>query len=128
VWRDYWELCKPRVVALMLLTAWVGMLLALPPFALFPWLTFLWGTLGIAFAAGSAAVINHLADRHIDIQMDRTHYRQRFEARLAPFDQTLSTGIYLIDPQGYLMMHYSEETAPRDILKDLKRLLRVNRT
>ena len=24
-WRDYFELCKPRVVALMLLTSYVGM-------------------------------------------------------------------------------------------------------
>ena len=29
-WRDYLELCKPRVVALMLLTVVVGMYLAVP--------------------------------------------------------------------------------------------------
>ena len=27
-WRDYYQLTKPKVVALLLLTAWVGMMLA----------------------------------------------------------------------------------------------------
>ena len=31
LWRDYFELCKPRVVALMTLTAVVAMFLAAPP-------------------------------------------------------------------------------------------------
>ena len=29
-WRDYYQLTKPKVVALLLLTAWVGMMLAQP--------------------------------------------------------------------------------------------------
>lgn len=71
--RDYLELCKPRVVALMLFTALVGMLLAAPGEVGINPLVF--GTLGIALVAGSAAAINHLADRHIDAIMHRTRAR-----------------------------------------------------
>ena len=69
----YFELCKPRVVILMLLTAIVGMQLAVPGFI--PWNVLCFGTLGIALSAGSAAVINHLADWQIDIKMSRTQNR-----------------------------------------------------
>jgi heme o synthase len=45
-WRDYYELGKPRVVALIVFTAVVGMFLAVP--GLPPWQALLYGTLGIA--------------------------------------------------------------------------------
>ena len=69
-WRDYLELTKPKVVALITFTAMVGMLLATPGVA--PWEVLLFGSLGIALLAGSAAALNHLADRRIDAQMART--------------------------------------------------------
>lgn len=72
-WRDYFELTKPRVVVLIVFTAVVGMFLAVPgmpnPAAL------IFGTVGIALAAASAAVINHLLDARIDIKMTRTRAR-----------------------------------------------------
>jgi protoheme IX farnesyltransferase len=83
VWRDYYALTKPNVVALMLLTAWVGMLLASPP-DVFPWSAFIFGTLGIGFCAGSAAVINHLVERRIDQQMLRTKNRPVASGRVNP--------------------------------------------
>jgi len=83
LWRDYWELTKPRVIALMLLTAWIGMLLASPPWE-FPWHAMFWGTLGIACSAGAAAVINQLVERHIDIHMRRTQYRPVASGRVSP--------------------------------------------
>ncbi len=83
LWRDYWELTKPRVVALMLLTAWVGMLLASPP-EIFPWQAMLFGTLGIACCAGSAAAVNHLVERHIDVHMRRTQHRPIATGRVGP--------------------------------------------
>lgn len=83
LWRDYWELTKPRVVALMLLTAWVGMLLASPP-DIFPWQAMIFGTLGIACCAGSAAVINHIIERRIDIHMRRTQHRPVATGRVNP--------------------------------------------
>ena len=72
-WRDYWELCKPRVVALMVVTAIVGMCLAAP--GAIPVSILWWGNIGIAFAAGAAAAINHVADRYIDCKMQRTQNR-----------------------------------------------------
>jgi protoheme IX farnesyltransferase len=69
-WRDYLELTKPRVVALITFTALVGMLLATPGMA--PWPILLFGSLGIALMAGSAAAINHLVDRRVDALMART--------------------------------------------------------
>ena len=72
-WRDYLEMCKPRVVVLMLLCAVVGMFLASP--GMVPVDTLLFGSLGIALVAGSAAVVNHVADQHIDAQMARTESR-----------------------------------------------------
>lgn len=69
----YLELCKPRVVALMVFTAWVGMLLARP--GVWPWNALVFGTIGIALMAASAAAINHVVDRKVDAEMLRTKNR-----------------------------------------------------
>lgn len=87
-WRDYWELCKPKVVALMLITAWVGMLLASPSDTM-PWQALIFGTIGIACCAGSAASINHLVERHIDIHMRRTQHRPLASGRIQPLHALL---------------------------------------
>ena len=71
--RDYFELTKPKVVALIVFTAIVGMLLATP--GLPPVRVLLWATLGIWLAAASAAAINHVLDRRIDAEMVRTRRR-----------------------------------------------------
>ncbi len=72
-WRDFLELCKPRVVLLMLLCAVVGMLLASP--GLIPLDLLVYTIAGIALVAGSAAAINHIADAQIDARMARTQNR-----------------------------------------------------
>ncbi|HET6655363.1 MAG TPA: heme o synthase [Gammaproteobacteria bacterium] len=72
-WHDYYELCKPRVCALIVFTAVVGMLLAAP--AMVPPAALIFGTIGIALASASAAAINHLIDRRIDAKMNRTRRR-----------------------------------------------------
>lgn len=72
-WRDYMELCKPRVVALMLLTVLVGMYLAAPGWIPLPLVAM--ALLGIGCCAGSAAAINHTVDKRIDAIMSRTHKR-----------------------------------------------------
>ncbi len=72
-WRDYYELCKPRVVGLIVFTAIVGMLLSTP--GLLPLGQFLAATVGIGLAAASAAAINQVADHRIDALMDRTRDR-----------------------------------------------------
>lgn len=72
-WEDYLALCKPRVVSLIVFTAVVGMFLATP--GLVPWSALVFGTLGIALAAASAAAINHVVDHAIDSVMARTRRR-----------------------------------------------------
>ena len=69
----YLELCKPRVVMLIVFTAVVGMFLAVPGWP--PLSALLAGTLGIGLAASSAAAINHLLDHRIDAKMKRTRHR-----------------------------------------------------
>ena len=71
--RDYWALTKPRVVALIVFTALVGMFLAVP--GLPPLKESVFGLLGIWLAAASAAAINHLIDQRIDAIMARTANR-----------------------------------------------------
>jgi protoheme IX farnesyltransferase len=70
---QYLELCKPKVVALIVFTAVVGSFMSVPGMpSLLPLLA---GTVGIGLAATSAAAINHLLDRRIDAQMSRTRHR-----------------------------------------------------
>lgn len=80
-WRDYLELCKPRVVLLMLLTVMVGMCLATP--GSFPASLVFFTLLGVGCCAGSAAAINHLVDRHIDSLMIRTQKRPVAHGRVS---------------------------------------------
>ncbi|WP_373944612.1 heme o synthase [Vibrio chagasii] len=72
-WKVYLTLTKPKVVALMLLTALVGMCLAVPNGL--PLQQALFGMIGIGLMAGSAAAFNHLIDKKIDGQMSRTNRR-----------------------------------------------------
>lgn len=72
-WHIYLTLTKPKVVALMLLTALVGMCLAQP--GLMPFKAAVLGLSGIGLMAGSAAALNHLIDRRIDAMMARTYKR-----------------------------------------------------
>jgi heme o synthase len=72
-WRLYLALTKPRVVALIVLTAVVGSLLATPGMP--PLAAFLWGNLGIGLAAASAATLNQVLDQRIDARMARTRTR-----------------------------------------------------
>ena len=80
-WRDYLELCKPRVVLLMLLCATVGMFLATDSLVAFDLLLFT--NLGIALVAGSAASVNHIIDAQIDINMARTAQRPIAQGRVS---------------------------------------------
>ena len=79
---QYWQLTKPRVVALIVFTAVVGMLLAVPGVP--PWKALVFGSLGIWLAAASAAAINHLIDQRIDAVMARTQHRPLPTGQLRP--------------------------------------------
>jgi len=80
--RQYLELTKPRVVALIVFTAIIGMFLAVP--GMVPLRPLIAGTVGIWLAAASAAAINHLIDQRIDRVMARTAHRPLPTGALKP--------------------------------------------
>jgi len=71
--NDFYELCKPRVVMLLVFTAVIGMFLSTP--GMVPWQPLVFGTIGIGLAAASAAAINQVVDQKIDKDMRRTEDR-----------------------------------------------------
>jgi len=80
--RQYWDLTKPRVVALIVFTAIVGMFLAVP--GLPPLRESVLGFLGIWLAAASAAAINQLLDSRIDAKVARTSWRPIVAGQVSP--------------------------------------------
>jgi protoheme IX farnesyltransferase len=105
-WRDYYEMCKPRVVMMMILTSMIGMFLAVP--GMVPLDALVWGNLGIALVASAGAVINHLIDHRVDTIMQRTIKRPIPQGKVSPFQALLfalaicSSGmailIFLVNP------------------------------
>lgn len=71
--RRFYALTKPRVVALIVFCAMIGMFLATPD--LVPLKVLLAGTVGIWFVAGAAAAVNCLVEQKIDAVMGRTRGR-----------------------------------------------------
>ena len=102
-WRDYLELCKPRVVSLIVFTAIVGMLLSTP--GLVPLDKLIISTVGIALAAASAAAINHVAEFRIDALMARTQNRPLPQGELSQ-TQALTFALVLGFLSMYLLVAY----------------------
>lgn len=93
LWRDYLELCKPRVVLLMLITAWAGMVLANSQQLSLR--IFFLASIGIAFLSGGAAALNHVLEKEKDALMERTQQRPLPTAKITSqqaflFSMTLS--------------------------------------
>lgn len=108
-WRDYLELTKPNVVALMILTALIGMFLAVP--GMVPWRVLVFGNLGIALCAGSAAAVNHLVDRQVDIKMARTHNRPIASGRIEPRSATIFAAVLGLSGMAILLVYVNAITA-----------------
>lgn len=98
-WQSYYEMTKPKVVMLLLLTALVGMCLASETWI--SWHILLAGLTGIGFLSSAAAVVNHVVDRRIDSQMARTFNRPMPKGKVTPqkallFAAALSVMGYII--------------------------------
>ena len=98
--NQFFQLCKPRVVSLIVFTAVIGMLLAAP--GMVPLQALLASTLGIALVAGAAAAVNCMVERKIDALMARTRWRPLPRGELTA-QQTLvfagaigGAGLYLL--------------------------------
>jgi protoheme IX farnesyltransferase len=109
LWRDYLELCKPNVVALMILTAIVGMFLAVP--GMVPLDILIIGNVGIGLCAASSAVINHVVDKKIDILMTRTKNRPVAQGRLNDTQALIFSAVMGIGGFGMLMVFVNPLTA-----------------
>lgn len=109
IWQDYLELCKPRVVALMLLTALVGMYLATQETISLPLL--ISSLLGIGLAAASAAAINHSVDKHIDSIMVRTKARPVAHGRISVRHALIYAAILGVLGLGILVLFVNTLTA-----------------
>lgn len=108
-WRDYLELTKPNVVALMILTALIGMFLAVP--GMVPVDVLILGNLGIALCAGSAATVNHLVDRQIDTKMARTLNRPVATGRVEPLHAIIFATVLGIVGMAILLIFINALTA-----------------
>ena len=102
VWRDYLEICKPRVVVLMLMCAAVGMFLSVP--GAVPPNIILYGLVGIALVAASAAAVNHIADAQIDFRMARTQNRPVATGRVSALQGLVFAGI--TGAAGFVILYY----------------------
>ena len=80
--KSYYHLCKPNVVYMMLICAFVGMLLAEQYVSSYLYLFV--SLLGIALCAASAAAINQVIDRKTDASMTRTDQRPIPQGELSP--------------------------------------------
>ena len=80
IWADYYELTKPNVVYLMLLTSAIGMFMSVP--GVVPLDILIFGNLGIGLCSACGAVVNHLVDQRIDTLMNRTKKRPVAQGRI----------------------------------------------
>lgn len=135
-WRDYLELCKPKVVALILFTAAVGMFLSTEGWV--PFNAWFWGLIGIGLAASAGAALNHWVDQEIDARMERTHARPLPQGNiggrnavvfalslaalsmliLVAFVNTLTAALTLASMVGYAVIYtmFLKRTTPQNIV------------
>ena len=107
--KNYYELCKPNVVLMMLITALVGSLLASKPLAPLSLIAF--AMLGIALCASSAAAINQIIDRKTDANMNRTENRPIPQGEVSPVNASIFAFILGSLGAGILVIYVNTLTA-----------------
>lgn len=108
-WRDYLELCKPNVVLVMIVTSAIGMFMAVP--GMVPVDILVLGNLGIALCAASAATINHLVDRRIDLKMARTLNRPIAKGRVGSSQALTFSFVLGVAGMAILLVYINALTA-----------------
>lgn len=98
--QDYLAISKFKVVAMLVLTAWVG--LALAPDVGRGILAQFISLLGIGLLSAAAAVINHVVDSEIDTKMARTRHRPVAKGRLSKTHALSFAGV--IGVGGFIML------------------------
>ena len=103
VFTQFLELTKPRVNALIVFTAIIGMMLAYPVGVAWDLSLMLTATLGIALVAGAAAAFNCLVEQQIDRKMARTRARPTVAGSISSIQILLLAGI--IGGAGLLVLY-----------------------
>ena len=107
--KNYYELCKPNVVLMMLITALVGSLLASKTLAPLSLIAF--AMLGIALCASSAAAINQIIDRKTDANMNRTENRPIPQGEVSPVNASIFAFILGLLGAAILVIYVNTLTA-----------------
>ena len=89
--KSFYALCKPRVTALIVFTAIIGMFLATP--GMVPWDILVASSIGIAFVSGAAAAFNCLIEEKIDALMARTRGRPLPTGQVSPRETAIFSSI-----------------------------------
>ena len=100
--KSYYLLCKPNVVYMMLICAFVGMLLAEDSVSSISKICI--ALFGIALCSGSAAAINQVIDRKADAAMTRTDQRPLPQGELSAFNA--SCFAFVIGVLGALILYF----------------------
>lgn len=101
LWREYYEITKPRVVALLVLTALVGMCMAMP--GAIPWQIMVPSIAGIWLLSSASAAINHIVDQQIDAKMARTSHRPLPNGRISQTKAIIFTTVLSLI--GFAMLY-----------------------
>jgi len=104
--RSYYQLCKPNVVYMMLICAFVGMLLAEESVRSFSYLFI--ALTGIALCSASAAAINQVIDRNADASMTRTNQRPLPQGELSATHASLFA--FVVGVIGALILYFYVNT------------------
>ncbi len=107
--KNYYELCKPNVVLMMLITALVGSLLASKTLAPLSLIAF--AMLGIGLCASSAAAINQIIDRKADANMNRTENRPIPQGEVSPINASIFAFILASLGAAILVIYVNTLTA-----------------
>ena len=102
LFKDLYEVTKPKVVFMLVITAIVGMVLAQPQL---PGLGLMFiASLGIGLLSAAAAAMNHIVDQRIDAKMARTYNRPIAKGRLTNRQAIVFS--LLLATSGFVLLYF----------------------
>lgn len=99
--KDLYQITKPKVVALLVITAIVGMVLSQPALPDI-YLLFI-ASMGIGLLSAAAAAMNHIVDQNIDSKMARTYNRPLAKGRIS--NQIAITFAITLAALGFVLLY-----------------------
>jgi protoheme IX farnesyltransferase len=106
--KSFYQLCKPRVTALIVFTAVIGTFLATP--GMVAWQLLLAVTVGVGMVSGAAAAFNCLIEQEIDARMARTQGRPLPTGRVSSLETSIFASILGLMGLALLYFYVNELT------------------